>query len=248
MAWSSAHGDYLDGIEISWGDDPSGQGPTGTCIRLGEPRIVSDFLADPAYEPWVDAATSRGFRSSVSLPVFVGGVIDGAFMVYAAEVDAFDERAMAVMLDLAAQLGYGIGRLRDVRRLASALDEQLLLSTAIDQAAEAVVLTDTTPVIRYANPAALRVTGYTADEVIGKNPSIFQSGLHDEVFYEQMWARLVGGQSWHGVLMNRRKNGELYEEDATITPVHDADGALIAYVAVKHDLTPRAQPRGDGLS
>ena len=92
VAWSSAHGDYVNGVEISWGDNPSGQGPTGTCLRLGEPRIVSDFLADPSYEPWVDAATSRGFRSSVSLPVFVGGVLDGAFMVYASEVNAFDER------------------------------------------------------------------------------------------------------------------------------------------------------------
>ena len=66
---------------------------------------------------------------------------------------------------------------------------------------------------------------------------MFKSGLHDRVLYETMWARLRGGQSWHGVLVNRRKNGELYEEDANIAPIYDKDGALIAFVGVKHDLS-----------
>lgn len=236
-AWSQAHRDYLDSVEISWGDGPLGQGPTGTCIRTGKPRVVADFLTDLSYQPWVDTASKRGFRSSASLPVFVDGALDGAWMVYAAEANAFDHPSVTVLLDLTAQLGYGLSRLRDQQRLALALDEQRLLGTAIDQAAEAVVVTDTTPAIRYANPAALRLTGYSADEVIGKNPSIFKSGLHDHAFYEQMWSTLLGGKSWHGVLMNRKKNGDVFEEDTSITPVHDASGERIAFVAVKHDLS-----------
>jgi PAS domain S-box-containing protein len=182
-AWSRAHRDYLDSVEVSWGDGPLGQGPSGTCIRMGQPRVVADFRLDPSYQPWIDAASKRGFRSSVSLPVFVDGAVDGAWMVYAAEPNAFDHRSVTVLLDLTAQLGYGLSRLRDLQRLALALDEQRLLGTAIDQATEAVVVTDTTPAIRYVNPAALRLTGYTADEVIGRNPSIFKSGFHDEAFY-----------------------------------------------------------------
>jgi PAS domain S-box-containing protein len=228
---------YLDAVHVSWGDGPNGLGPSGTCIRTGQPAVVHDFLLEHAYQPWMVAATAHGFRSSLSLPVFVDGSVDGALMVYASEVHAFDVEATKVLRDLAAQLGFGLSRLRDAERLSSALAEQLLLSTAIDQAAEAVVVTDTTPSIRYANPAALRSSGYALEEVIGKNPSMFQSGLHDEEFYQQMWARLAGGKTWRGVMMNRRKSGEFYEEETSITPVHDDHGHRIAFVGVKHDLS-----------
>ena len=79
----------------------------------------------------------------------------------------------------------------------------------------------------------------------GLNPRLFKSGLHDKTFYEGLWSRLIGGQSWHGVMVNRRKNGELYEEDVTIAPVHDADGELTAYVAVKHDLSVERRLQAD---
>ncbi|MEN9646473.1 MAG: hypothetical protein RL238_3142, partial [Actinomycetota bacterium] len=198
---------------------------------------VADFVGELKYRPWLASATARGFRSSVSVPVFVDGALDGAFMVYAAEPHAFDEQAVTVMQDLATQLGYGIARLRDADRLTRTLEERRLLATAIDQAAEAIVVTDVDGAIRYANPATVKSTGYELGEVLGRNPSMFQSGLHEPQFYEDMWRRLLGGQAWHGVLMNRRKNGDFYEEEATIAPVHDTAGKRVAYVAVKHDLS-----------
>lgn len=237
VAASAAHRGYLDEIEVSWGDGPLGQGPTGVSLRTGTMQIVADFAGELKFRPWLASATARGFRSSVSLPVFVDGALDGAFMVYAAEPCAFDTQAITVMQDLAAQLGYGIARLRDADRLARSLDERRLLATAIDQAAEAILVTDVDGAIRYANPATVKSTGYELGELLGRNPSMFQSGLHDGRFYEDMWRRLLGGQAWHGVLMNRRKTGEYFEEEATIAPVHDANGKRVAYVAVKHDLS-----------
>ncbi len=237
MATSAKNSEYVAEVRVSWGDGPRGQGPTGRSIRLGVPSVVDDFLVDPSFLPWRETAAYHGLRSSVSIPVRVEGEIDGAFIVYACEPNAFGPASVEVLENLAAQLGYGIGRIRDAAGLKAAMGEQQLLRTAIDQSSEAIVVTDLTPSIRYVNPAALRSTGFSADEVIGENPRIFQSGLHEAGFYEQMWSRLVGGQSWRGVLMNRRKNGEFYEEDATITPVHDTEGRRIAYVAVKHDLT-----------
>ena len=237
VATSAEHRSYLDEIEVSWGEGPLGQGPTGVCLRTGTMQIVADFVGELRYRPWLATATARGFRSSISVPVFVDGALDGALMVYAAEPHAFDPQAVTVMQDLAAQLGYGIARLRDADRLTRALDERRLLATAIDQAAEAIVVTDTDGVIRYANPATVRSTGYELGEVLGQNPRMFQSGLHEPHFYEDMWRRLLGGQAWHGVLMNRRKNGDFYEEEATIAPVHDPTGKRVAYVAVKHDLS-----------
>lgn len=237
VASSAVHREYLDEVKVSWGDGPLGRGPTGSCLRTGQPSIVNDFLVADQYRPWHAPASAHGFRSSLSLPVLVHGRLDGAFMVYAAEPEAFDDQAVSVLLELAAQVGYGIARVREALQLAQAVDDRRLLGTAIDQAAEAILVTDQDAVIRYANPAALRISGYEMHEVLGQNPRIFGSGLHDERFYDDMWHRLDGGQPWHGVLMNRRRDGEIYEEEATIAPVHDDDGRRIAYVAVKHDLS-----------
>jgi PAS domain S-box-containing protein len=83
----------------------------------------------------------------------------------------------------------------------------------------------------------VRTSGYELDELLGQNPRLFQSELHDQTFFQLMWNQLLGGQAWHGTIVNRRKNGEFFEEDATISPIHDHDGRLHAYVAVKRDLT-----------
>jgi len=237
IASSREHRDYLDENQISWGDGPLGQGPTGVALRTGVTAIVADIRAEATYAPWRAAAAARGFRSSIHLPIVVEGSIDGAFMVYAAEADAFTARSQSVLEDLAAQIGYGLARLRDTQRLARSMADQALLNTAIDQAAEAIVVTDADASILYANPAAARSSGYPLEEMLGQNPRLFGSGLYDRTFFEAMWGRLLGGDTWSGVLVNRRKTGEIYEEETTIAPVHDASGARIAYVAMKRDLT-----------
>ncbi|HEY5119972.1 MAG TPA: EAL domain-containing protein, partial [Acidimicrobiales bacterium] len=114
---------------------------------------------------------------------------------------------------------------------------QLLLSAAVTQSGESIAITDPNATMVYANPALVRSSGYDADELIGQNPRILQSGLQNGAFYEAMWQQLTTGSTWRGVLVNKRKNGELYEEEATISPIHDEGGRLTAYVAVQRDLT-----------
>lgn len=130
-----------------------------------------------------------------------------------------------------------MGLIEDVTDRLADERQRALLTTAIDQAAEAVLVTDLTPAIVYANPAAVAFSGYTLDEMLGRNPRLFKSGVHDKAFYAALWAELTAGRSWHGVLVNRHKDGTLYEQDSTISPVFGADGRLQAYVAVKRDLT-----------
>ena len=130
VAVAGDHGAYLDGIQISWGDGDLGRGPTGTAIRTGTTRVINDFLIDPDYAPWVDAALEHGFRCSISLPVVVDGQIDGALMVYAAETGSFDDLARTLLEDLAADLGYGLSRLRDAAHLAEALSSSVFVLAA----------------------------------------------------------------------------------------------------------------------
>jgi urea ABC transporter urea binding protein len=121
------------------------------------------------------------------------------------------------------------------RKLAEEDRERLM--TAIGQAAEVVVITDAKGTIQYVNPAFERITGYTPEEAVGQNPRILKSGEHDEIFYREMWDTLIGGQPWSGRFINKKKDGTLYTEEAVISPVVNASGTTVNYVAVKRDIT-----------
>jgi PAS domain S-box-containing protein len=130
---------------------------------------------------------------------------------------------------------------RDITERKRAAEAHARLATAVEQAAETIVITDTTGAILYVNPAFEKNSGYTRAEAIGKNPRILKSGRQDAEFYRQMWAMLTRGEVWHGHFMNKRKDGSFYEEEATISPIRDTAGAIINYVAVKRDVTREAQ-------
>ncbi|MGZ5477640.1 MAG: PAS domain S-box protein, partial [Thermoanaerobaculia bacterium] len=111
------------------------------------------------------------------------------------------------------------------------------LSTVVEQASEAIIVTDTSGVIEYVNPAFERITGYTHDEVVGRPARILKSGKQDAAFYKNLWSTITAGSVWHGHFVSKRKDGSLYEEDATISPVRDNDGTITNFVAMKRDVT-----------
>lgn len=245
LASSVKNKDYLDAVTVEWGDGPLGQGPAGRAIRRGETVVLADLRNDEYFAPWLDAALEHNLRTAVALPVLVDSEVDGALLVYASEPDAFDQFAVSVLESLAAELGYGLSRLREQERLIQALNDHKLLSSAIEQAAETVLIMDPTFSIIYANPSTVRTSGYSLDEILGEKPMIFGSGRSPQDHLDSMTLALSGGEAWRGVFINRRKNGEIYEEDATISPIHDEAGQLIAYVEVKTDLSNERRLQGD---
>lgn len=127
--------------------------------------------------------------------------------------------------------------IHDVTDHILAARERNRLAAAVDQASESVVIVDVDARIIYVNPAFERLTGYSREEVIGKNPRILNSGVQPPTFYAAMWASLIAGRTWHGELVNRRKDGSLFTEEASIRGVYDRDGTLLHYVGVKRDVT-----------
>jgi two-component system cell cycle sensor histidine kinase/response regulator CckA len=125
----------------------------------------------------------------------------------------------------------------DLTEQKAAAAEMAELVAAIEQTAEAVLVTDASATIRYVNPAFERVSGYTREEAVGQNPRMLHSGVHPPEYYRDMWATLTDGRTWHGELTNRRKDGTLFTEVAAISPVRDALGRVTAYVGVKRDVT-----------
>lgn len=237
VAHSGVGGNLIQELAAKYGSALLGSGPTAQVARTGVTQVLGSPGDHPEYEPWGSVMAELGVESAITVPVFVDGVLDGALSVCAAERDAFDGDAVQVIEDLASQVGAGLSRLRAQVRLNKALQDQALFMTAIDQSAEGIIITDPDATIIYVNPAAMHSSGYSAEELLGRTPKAFRSGVHDQGFYDAMWSRLTSGESFHGVLMNRRKNGELHEEETTITPVLDVDGTLQAFVAVQHDLT-----------
>ena len=126
---------------------------------------------------------------------------------------------------------------RDITRRKGLETAQRRLAAAVEQAAETIVITDVQGRILYANPAFEKITGYSLQEALGLNPRVLKSGKHDAAFYAGMWSTLGKGEVWHGHFINRRKDGTLYEEDASITPIRDAAGQIVNYVAVKRDVS-----------
>ncbi|MBM4329590.1 MAG: PAS domain S-box protein, partial [Deltaproteobacteria bacterium] len=125
----------------------------------------------------------------------------------------------------------------DITDLRKAEQVQRRLATAIEQSAESILITDSDGVIQYINPVVERITGFGRSEIIGNNPRIFQSGEHDSAFYEELWKTITAGEVWSGRFVNKKKDGTLYHEDATISPVRDASGKIVNFVAVKRDVT-----------
>lgn len=123
----------------------------------------------------------------------------------------------------------------DITKTKSKGTELEKLATAIAQTEECIVITDSNAMIEYVNPAFEKVTGYSISEAIGQNPRILSSGEHDKKFYANLWNTITSGKTWKGEFINKRRDGSIYNEDATISPVFDAKNKIINYVAVKKD-------------
>jgi chemotaxis family two-component system sensor kinase Cph1 len=131
------------------------------------------------------------------------------------------------------------GFIRDITDRRRAEEQLRLLSEALEAAANGIAITDTRGDIQYVNPAFTALTGYSREELMGRNPRILKSGRHPPEFYRGIWKTILGGGPWHGEMVNRRKDGSLYPEEMTITPVRAGGGDITHFVAVKQDITER---------
>ena len=125
----------------------------------------------------------------------------------------------------------------DVTERKHAEDESRELANAVEQTADSVVITSKDGIIKYVNPAFEDTTGYTREEVLGKKPSVLKSGKHDSAFYQKMWCTVMKGNPFRGTIINKKKNGELFWCQQTITPMKDRGGNITNLVSVAKDIT-----------
>lgn len=130
-----------------------------------------------------------------------------------------------------------VGVIVDTTKTRKLAEIRLRLATAVEQVGDTIVITDTQGTILYVNPAFSKITGYSREEAIGKNPRMLKSGQHDEEFYQRLWKTISSGSVWNGHLITKKKDGTFVEEEASISPIKDDSGEIKNYVAVKRDVT-----------
>jgi two-component system cell cycle sensor histidine kinase/response regulator CckA len=134
---------------------------------------------------------------------------------------------------------YYTGIIRDITDRKHAEETRLLQTTALESTVNGVLITDFSGTIVWVNSSFTKMTGYSFAEIIGENPKVLKSGKHNEIFYKVLWETISTGNVWKGELTNKRKDGTLYTEEMTITPVRDRLGTVTHFVAIKQDVSER---------
>src|SRR5450759_962748 len=117
--------------------------------------------------------------------------------------------------------------------------DPILLLAALQSATAGIIITDREGTIQWINTEFSRMTGYSSEDVVGQTPRLLKAGTHDQPFYADLWRTILSGSAWHGELVNRRKDGSLYTEEQSITPVFNERREVSHFIGIKHDITTR---------
>jgi len=235
VAFSGEGVGYIENLGVSMdADNPLGQGPVGTAFREDHPVWIQDFINDTQTTPWHERAQSFGWMASCALPLHKNGSVIGIFAVYSDQINIFTEDIQALLVEMVGDIDYALESYQKEAKLNQFMQ-------AVEQTQTSIVITDLESNIVYANNAFAKVTGYTLEEAIGKNPRILKSDKTPPSFYEEMWAQLTMGKSWKGEFTNKRKDGSEYIESVNISPVTQSDGTITNYMAIKEDITAKKQ-------
>ncbi|MCL7422423.1 MAG: diguanylate cyclase [Methylobacter sp.] len=204
----------------------------------------SDSSPGTNYLAVCDNATGKDSEQAATMAAGIRSVINGERETFRMEYPCHSATEqhwfVARVTRFQNDSGYVVISHQDIteRKLADARDH--LLVSALEAVSHGVIITDTEARIEWVNPAFEKLTGYTLEEAIGFRPTeLVKSGLQDEEFYQNLWQTILKGETWHGELINRRKDGTLYDEEFTIAPVRDENGAINHFVGVKLDISER---------
>ncbi len=214
-----------------WDDSPEGLGPSGDAIRSGRPAVLA-AKADARIAPWQLGAGTFRPGSALSIPIVAGESVLGVLSTYSGQTNAYAQETTRLLTRFADQAALALIE-------AGQRDQMELQTAALEAAANAVLITDREGRIEWVNPAFTALTGWRREEVIGETPRILKSDAQASYFYENLWETIVAGNVWRGELQNRRKDGTVYAEEQTITPVRSGDGEIRHFISIKQDVTAR---------
>ena len=206
-----------------------------TAIKKEKIISVNNVLTDPILCEMVELYLKpKGTKALLDIPFSVLGEKNGVLRLeHVGETRKWYRYEQSFAVAAAEMLSL---KFEQVRRK-KVEDELIMRNNAIEQSADMILITDSEGVIEYVNPAVQKSTLYSPEEMIGNKISLLKSGKHDRTFYKNMWNTIKEGKIWQGRLINRKKNGVLYDENMTISPVKDKNSIVTHFVSIKHDIS-----------
>lgn len=209
----------------------TGQVLCASAVQRVEPLAIEDVGAS---EWRNDPCHLSGVRAYIGTRVLVNGEVFGtlSFFSSSARSTPFTSTDLEVLKLMAQWIGSEMHRQEAERHMR-------MLSQALEQADDLVMIADREARIQYVNPSFERLTGYRKEEITGERNYFQRSGTEDQTFYDDLWKRISGGEIFRGMLINKKRNGGIYYEEKTITPLRDRSGCITHFVSTGHDVTER---------
>jgi PAS domain S-box-containing protein len=212
-------------------------GLPGRVWETAQPLWIADVVHDTNFLR-APVADKEGLHGAFGFPILSGSEVLGTICFFSHEIREPDKELLDMLNAIGRQIGLFIKRKQ--------ADEKIRkLSHAIEYSSATVMITDSEGNIEYANPKFTQLTGYSLEEAIGETPRIIKSGKTPPEVYKELWAAITSGSEWRGEFCNRKKDGELYWEYASISPVKNDGDIITNFVAVKDDITEHRRMEED---
>lgn len=202
---------------------------SGISIFKGEIAINQDSRQYLKEQPCAEELVKRGFMSSCTIPISKDGKVISLLKIYSRFPNFFNESIIDILKEIQRDISFAIEKVEKLRN-------DITVSEAFKNSDIWILITDEQGRILYVSEAVERISGYSKEELIGKNPRIFKSGLNPPEFYKTMWDTILSGRIFHSITPNRKKDGEIFHVDLKIIPVK-LPGNILRFVAVARDVT-----------
>lgn len=231
VSYTGSAAGYVEGLTqrgLRWDDTPQGRGATGMAIRSGQTQLIRP--SDPGFKVWRELAEEYSLQSMLVIPLLLRGEVYGAFALYSGKTDTFSAAITEMLLGISTRISVA---------LEAAMNQQQirLLSSALSEAANGVMITNQNGVIQWVNPAFTKLCGYSKDDLIGQTPRVLKSGQQSKEYYQTLWNTISQGQNWSSETIERAKDGRIYIVSQTITPMLDESGLITHYISIHEDIT-----------
>lgn len=236
VQWGDERG-YLSNMKASWGEVDHGRGPTGKAIRTGRSVVVQQIIYDPMWELWREEAVNHGFAASISLPLSANGRTFGALVIFSGQQEAFNNREVSLLEELAEDLSYGITSLRTKNEGAQSEKERKLLASVIQQSNDGIIIVDGAGTVRYANPAIASITGLQPDLMLGREIEGLQNDGIDRTFYQWVWGNMQKHFPISRRFFHSAAKAEGTELDCSFWTISSPDGNSVSHVVLIRDIT-----------
>lgn len=236
---------YLDDILLEAtiscdSEKPEGIGPAGIAYREGRVVVANELIKKfENVTPWMRAAEKYGIKSAAVFPIERAGKPYAIFVIYSEHDDAFDDEIVHLLEEIAGNISFALDNFDRERERRKAEEELRQAALVFHESVEAMMVTDQANRLVSVNPAFERLTGYKADEVIGKNPILLSAGKNNREHYRDIFSMLTKSSYWQGEIWLKKKGGEDFAASMTINTTFKPDGSVNRHVVLFNDITQR---------